>query len=259
MLNLNILILNGKGGFPTVIDNNLNLTKLMYVMKSIKNIARALAAGLLLSILLFLFVQAQEPESSINYSGVANMSSENIEQATFGAGCFWCVEAVFEEVKGIKSAVAGYAGGKLKNPSYQQVASGQTEHAEVARITYDPEIISYKQLLEIFWHTHNPTTKNKQGADVGPQYRSVIFYHNEEQKEIAEQSLKKTDQSGLWEDPIVTEIEPLSNYSEADNYHQDYYENNPNAGYCTVVIAPKLKKFRQEFPHLLKEEVKQTN
>lgn len=228
-------------------------------MKGNKNITRSLFVGVLLSLLLFLFVQAQEPESSTNYSGVSTMNSEEIEHATFGAGCFWCVEAVFEEVKGIKSAVAGYAGGEVRNPSYRQVASGQTEHAEVARITYDPEVITYKQLLEIFWHTHNPTTKNKQGADVGPQYRSVIFYHNEEQKKIAEQSLKKTDQSGLWEDPIVTEIEPLSNYSEAENYHQDYYANNPNAGYCTVVIAPKLKKFRQDFPHLLKDEVKQTN
>lgn len=184
------------------------------------------------------------------------MSSTTIEEATFGAGCFWCVEAVFEEVKGVKSAVAGYAGGELTNPSYRQVASGQTGHAEVARITFDPSVISYKQLLEVFWHTHNPTTKNRQGADVGPQYRSAIFYHNDKQKKIAEKSLKKTDESDLWEDSIVTEIEPLTNYSKADNYHQNYYENNPNAGYCQVVIAPKLKKFRKEFSHLLKEKVK---
>lgn len=186
------------------------------------------------------------------------MESSNLEEATFGAGCFWCVEAVFEEVKGVKSAVAGYAGGEIKDPTYQQVSSGSTGHAEVARITYDPSVVSYKQLLEVFWHTHNPTTKNRQGADVGPQYRSAIFYHNEEQKEIAEESLKKTDNSDLWEDPIVTEIVPLTNYSKAENYHQNYYENNPNAGYCTVVIAPKLKKFRKEFSHLLKEDVKQS-
>lgn len=185
------------------------------------------------------------------------MGSENIEKATFGAGCFWCVEAVFEEVKGVKSAVAGYAGGTLPNPSYKQVASGKTGHAEVARITFDPSVISYDQLLEVFWHTHDPTTKNRQGADVGPQYRSVIFYHSEEQKRIAEQSLQKTDESNLWADPIVTELQPLSNYSEAENYHQNYYENNPNAGYCTVVIAPKLKKFRKEFSHLLKNGVKE--
>ena len=185
------------------------------------------------------------------------MNSTSMEEATFGAGCFWCVEAVFEEVKGVKSAVAGYAGGEIANPTYRQVSSGQTGHAEVARITFDPSVISYEQLLEVFWHTHNPTTKNRQGADVGPQYRSAIFYHNEKQKEIAEKSLDKTDKSDLWEDPIVTEIEPLSNYSEAENYHQNYYENNPNAGYCQVVIAPKLKKFRKEFSHLLKDKVKE--
>lgn len=185
------------------------------------------------------------------------MNSTTMEEATFGAGCFWCVEAVFEEVKGVKSAVAGYAGGELSNPTYRQVASGQTDHAEVARITFDPSVISYEQLLEVFWHTHNPTTKNRQGPDVGPQYRSAIFYHNEEQKKVAEKSLEKTDDSELWEDPIVTEIEPLTNYSKAENYHQNYYENNPNAGYCQVVIAPKLKKFRKEFSHLLKEKVKE--
>ncbi len=186
------------------------------------------------------------------------MDSNKMEEATFGAGCFWCVEAVFEDVKGVESAVAGYAGGTISNPTYKQVSSGNTGHAEVARLTFDPSIISYEQLLEVFWHTHDPTTKNRQGADVGPQYRSVIFYHSEEQKKIAEQSLKKTDKSDLWEDPIVTEVEPLSNYSEAENYHQNYYENNPNAGYCTVVIAPKLKKFRKDFSHLLKNEVKQS-
>lgn len=176
-----------------------------------------------------------------------------LQEATFGAGCFWCVEAIFEEVKGVKSVVAGYAGGAEKNPTYRQVSSGTTGHAEVTRIVYDPSVVSYEQLLEVLWHTHNPTTKNRQGADVGPQYRSVIFYHTDEQKKIAEKSLKKTDQSDLWEDPIVTEIEPVTNYSKAENYHQNYYENNPNAGYCTVVIAPKLKKFRNEFSHMLKD------
>jgi len=197
--------------------------------------------------------QAQEPSNT-----TTDMASTNLEQATFGAGCFWCVEAVFAEVKGVKSAVAGYAGGEITNPSYRQVASGNTKHAEVARITYDPSVVSFDQLLEVFWHTHNPTTKNRQGADVGPQYRSAIFYHNEQQKKVAEESLKKTDTSGLWEDPIVTEISPLKNYSKADNYHQNYYENNPNAGYCSVVIAPKLKKFRKEFSHMLKDKVKKS-
>ena len=201
-----------------------------------------------------LFSAASVAQSNNNTD---TMSSNKMEEATFGAGCFWCVEAVFEEVKGVQSAIAGYAGGKLSDPSYQQVSSGQTGHAEVARITFNPSVISYEQLLEVFWHTHNPTTKNRQGADVGPQYRSAIFYHNERQKEIAEKSLQKTDKSDLWEDPIVTEITPLSNYSVAENYHQNYYENNPNAGYCQVVIAPKLKKFRKDFSHLLKDEVKE--
>ncbi|MCW9713516.1 peptide-methionine (S)-S-oxide reductase MsrA [Aliifodinibius salicampi] len=184
-----------------------------------------------------------------------NMSDQpNTEQATFGAGCFWCVEAIFEEVKGVKSVLAGYAGGEIEDPTYRQVSSGTTKHAEVTRIVFDPSVVTYEQLLEVFWHTHNPTTKNRQGADVGPQYRSVIFYHNEEQKQIAHKSMEKTDASDLWSDPIVTEIEPIKNYSKAENYHQNYYENNPNAGYCTVVIAPKLKKFRKEFSHLLKDK-----
>lgn len=184
-------------------------------------------------------------------------TSENIQRATFGAGCFWCVEAIFEEVEGVKSVVAGYAGGHVEDPTYREVSSGTTGHAEVTRIKYDPSVVSYNELLKVFWHTHNPTTKNRQGADVGPQYRSVIFYHNDEQKRIAEKSLKETDKSGLWEDPIVTEIEPISNYSRAENYHQNYYENNPNAGYCSVVIAPKLKKFRKEFSDMLKDKKKQ--
>lgn len=180
---------------------------------------------------------------------------QSLEQATFGAGCFWCVEAIFEELKGVETVEAGYAGGHVEDPSYKEVMKGNTGHAEVARLTFDSSIISYEQLLTVFWHTHNPTTKNRQGPDVGPQYRSVIFYHNEKQRKIAERSLKETDDSDLWEDPVVTEIEPISNYSKAENYHQDYYANNPNAGYCQVVIAPKLKKFRKEFSHLLKESV----
>lgn len=201
------------------------------------------------SILFFLSCgsKAQQNDSKKNL-----MDTEQLEQATFGAGCFWCVEAVFEEVKGVKSVEAGYAGGEVENPTYKQVSYGNSGHAEATRIVYDPSVISYEQLLEVFWHTHNPTTLNRQGADVGPQYRSVIFYHNEKQKEIAEKSKAKTGASGLWEDPIVTEITALKNYSTAENYHQNYYENNPNAGYCQVVIAPKLKKFRKEFSHLLK-------
>lgn len=206
---------------------------------------------LLISLFLLLSVnqsRGQQPNPTFN------MNTENLEQATFGAGCFWCVEAVFEELKGVKTVEAGYAGGEIENPTYRQVSYGNTGHAEVARIVYDPSVISFDQLLTVFWHTHNPTTLNRQGGDVGPQYRSAIFYHNDEQKRIAEKSLAETDASGLWDDPIVTEISPLKNYSTAENYHQDYYENNPNAGYCQVVIAPKLKKFRKEFSYLLKDE-----
>lgn len=183
-----------------------------------------------------------------------NSAVNDTETAVFGAGCFWCVEAIYERVSGVKSVESGYAGGHVENPTYREVTSGTTGHAEVARLEYDPNVISYEELLEVFWHTHNPTTKNRQGADVGPQYRSVIFYMNEEQKQIAEKSMKKTDASDLWADPIVTEIEPLINYSVAEDYHQNYYENNPNAGYCSIVIAPKIAKFKKDFPHLLSDK-----
>ena len=194
---------------------------------------------------------------SFNLTAQNKMNTEkNLEQATFGAGCFWCVEAIYERVKGVVDVESGYAGGFVKDPSYREVTSGQTGHAEVARLTFDPEVIDYETLLEVFWHTHDPTTLNRQGADVGPQYRSIIFYHNDEQRKIAEASMKRTDDSGLWKNPIVTQIEPIRNYSVAENYHQDYYENNPNAGYCSFVIAPKIKKFKKEFAHLLKDTEK---
>lgn len=186
----------------------------------------------------------------------AQQTEKNLEKATFGAGCFWCVEAIYELVKGIEHVESGYSGGHVEDPSYKEVTSGKTGHAEVARIHFNPDVISYEELLEVLWHTHNPTTLNRQGNDVGPQYRSVIFYHNEEQKRIAEKSLKKTDESDLWEDPIVTEIQPLENYYVAENYHQNYFENNPNAGYCSFVIAPKVKKFKKEFSYLLKDNPK---
>ncbi|MEX0720289.1 MAG: peptide-methionine (S)-S-oxide reductase MsrA [Balneolaceae bacterium] len=188
--------------------------------------------------------------SSLSLS--AQQTEKKLEEATFGAGCFWCVEAIYELVEGIEHVESGYSGGNVENPSYNEVTSGKTGHAEVARIRFNPDVISYEELLEVLWHTHNPTTLNRQGNDVGTQYRSVIFYHNEEQKEIAGKSLRKTEESGLWDDPIVTKIEPLENYYVAENYHQNYFENNPNAGYCSVVIAPKVKKFKKEFSHLLK-------
>ncbi len=182
-------------------------------------------------------------------------NQQDTEVAVFGAGCFWCVEAIYQRVKGVVAVESGYAGGNFKNPTYEQVVTGRTGHAEVARIEFDPAQISYEELLEVFWHTHDPTTLNRQGADVGTQYRSAIFYLTEDQKKIAEKSLKKTDASDLWENPIVTEITPLSNYSKAQDYHQNYFNNNPNAGYCMVVIAPKLAKFKKDFPHLLQESL----
>jgi len=188
-------------------------------------------------------------------SGSDFTNDSNTETAVFGAGCFWCVEAIYQRVTGVTDIESGYAGGHVQNPTYRQVTSGKTGHAEVIKLEYDPSVISYEELLEVFWHTHDPTTLNRQGADVGTQYRSAIFYLNEQQKETAEKSLKKTDASDLWDDPIVTEITPLSNYSTAEDYHQNYFNNNPNAGYCSIVIAPKLAKFKKDFPHLLQDPV----
>jgi peptide-methionine (S)-S-oxide reductase len=173
--------------------------------------------------------------------------TDQLEMTTLGGGCFWCVEAIYQDVKGVQSVVSGYAGGHVENPTYQAICTGRTGHAEVTQITFDPAVISFEDLLYIFWRTHDPTTLNRQGADVGPQYRSVIFYHTEEQKAIAEKSKAETDASGLWADPIVTEISPLDKFYPGEDYHQNYYKDNPNQGYCRMVIDPKVRKFRQAF------------
>jgi peptide-methionine (S)-S-oxide reductase len=167
----------------------------------------------------------------------------HLEKATLGAGCFWCVEAVFDRLDGVQSVVAGYAGGTKPNPTYQEVCTGRTGHAEVAQITFDPKKISYEHLLEVYWHAHDPTTMNQQGADVGTQYRSVIFYHDEKQKAAAERSKKEASKE--FSDPVVTDIQPLTHFYEAENYHQDYFKNNPNAPYCRFVIKPKLEKLEK--------------
>lgn len=172
--------------------------------------------------------------------------------ATFGSGCFWCTEAVFELVKGVVKVESGYSGGSVPNPTYEAVCTGLTGHAEVVRIYFDPEVTSYIELLEIFWRTHDPTTLNRQGADVGTQYRSVIFYHNEDQKRLAEEYKQKLDDAGIWNDPIVTEISPFKKFYIAENYHQNYYENNPYQGYCSFVITPKIEKFKKVFADKLK-------
>jgi len=181
------------------------------------------------------------------------MENVKLDTATFGAGCFWCVEAVFQQMKGVEKVESGYAGGFVENPTYKQVCGGNTGHAEVARIWFDPSIISYETLLTIFWHSHDPTTLNRQGADEGTQYRSVIFYHNEVQKNAAILSKSQTDSSGLWPNPIVTEISKVPTYYPAEDYHQNYLNNNPNQPYCSAVVGPKVQKVRKEFKHLLKE------
>lgn len=175
--------------------------------------------------------------------------------ATLGGGCFWCLEAIYQDVEGVHQIVSGYAGGQVKNPSYQAVSAGTTGHAEVVQISYDPDLISYENILFIFWRIHDPTTLNRQGADVGTQYRSIILTHDETQKKIAEKSLKETDASDLWSDPIVTEVAPLSDFYRAEDYHQNYYNNNANQPYCRFVIDPKVRKFRKAFTGRLKTAV----
>ena len=179
--------------------------------------------------------------------------SDNVEIATLGAGCFWCVEAVFQDVKGGHKVESGYTGGQTENPTYKQICTGTTGHAEVTQITFDPSVISFEDILMIFWHTHDPTTLNRQGNDAGTQYRSSIFYHNEQQKEIAEKSLAETEASDLWPNPIVTEIAALDVYYPAEDYHQNYFNENPNQPYCMMVVNPKVQKFRKSFGEWLKK------
>ena len=175
-----------------------------------------------------------------------------VETATLGGGCFWCVEAVFEEVKGVLAVESGYTGGKTENPTYKDICTGTTGHAEVCQIKFDPSVITFKDILEVFFKTHDPTTLNRQGNDKGTQYRSVIYHHSKEQKELAEKIKKELNEAGAFKDPIVTEISPLGKYYKAEDYHQDYFKNNPGQGYCAFVIAPKMDKFRKVFKDKLK-------
>jgi peptide-methionine (S)-S-oxide reductase len=174
------------------------------------------------------------------------MTNEQTEVATLGAGCFWCVDTLFRELRGVKSVVSGYAGGTRANPTYEQVCTGATGHAEVIQITFDPKQISYRDLLDVFFTVHDPTTLNRQGADVGTQYRSAIFAHTPEQRKIAEQTIAEISAQKLWDDPIVTQVVDATEFYPAEEYHQDYYTNNPNQGYCRMVIAPKVAKFRSK-------------
>jgi peptide-methionine (S)-S-oxide reductase len=183
------------------------------------------------------------------------MSNENLnpETITLGAGCFWCVEAVFQQLDGVVLVESGYSGGKTENPTYKQICGGNTGHAEVIQIKFNRDKISLKEILDVFWRVHDPTTLNRQGNDEGTQYRSAIFYHNPEQKQVAELSKSEANKAGLWENPIVTEISPFTKFYKAEDYHQNYYNDNPFQPYCSFVISPKVKKFKKEFQDKLKK------
>jgi peptide-methionine (S)-S-oxide reductase len=176
-----------------------------------------------------------------------NKGSATREVATLAGGCFWCLDAVFRDLRGVEKVESGYAGGTTADPSYEQVCSGRTGHAEVVQVTFDPAIISFRELLGVFFTIHDPTTLNRQGGDVGTQYRSAIFYHSPEQRTTAEQVIRELQSEGLWDDPVVTELTPFTNYYRAENYHQDYFNRNPYQGYCAAVIAPKVAKFRSKY------------
>ena len=180
--------------------------------------------------------------------------SNKFETATLANGCFWCSEAILKRLKGVKSVISGYSGGIVKNPSYDQVCAGKTGHAESIQIEFDPKVIPFERILEVFWHTHDPTTLNRQGNDVGTQYRSAIFYHNQKQKEIAEKSKNELEKEGIYHVPIVTEITPFSDFYEAEDYHKNYYDNNQDAPYCNFIIDPKVRKLLLKYRNDVKEE-----
>jgi peptide-methionine (S)-S-oxide reductase len=178
---------------------------------------------------------------------------DKTEMATLGGGCFWCIEAAFNEIRGVTNIESGYAGGELASPTYEQVCTGTTGHAEVIQVTFDPDIISFREILEIFFTAHDPTTLNRQGADVGNQYRSVIFHHNEKQKEFAEQIIAELNAAKIWDNPLVTQVEPFKNFYKAEEYHRKYFDRHPEAAYCRIVIAPKIAKLRKKYREKLKK------
>ncbi len=177
---------------------------------------------------------------------------KKLEKATLAGGCFWCLEAIYKKVNGVLEVISGYSGGEQKNPSYQQVCTGMTGHAEAVQITFSPDIISYGRILEIFWSIHNPTTIDRQGHDIGSQYRSAIFYHDERQKDIAENSKKDLQDAGIWPAPVVTEILPLQEFYPAEEYHKDYFRNHPENSYCQMIVLPKVEKFKKVFEKYIK-------
>ncbi len=182
------------------------------------------------------------------------MNTNSQEVATLGGGCFWCLEAVYDNLQGVTDVVSGYSGGKMAHPSYNLVCTGLTGHAEVVQVTFDPQQISFKEILEVFFSIHDPTTRNRQGADIGPQYRSAIFYHSPEQKEAAEQVIRELTEAQVWGKPIVTEVTPFQAFYPAEEYHQEYFAKHPDQGYCQMVIAPKVAKFRKKYLSRLKEK-----
>ena len=181
------------------------------------------------------------------------MENNILETATLAAGCFWCVEAVFDDLKGVTDVVSGYSGGHRENPTYREVCSETTGHAEVIQIKFDPEVISFKEILQVFFSVHDPTTLNRQGNDIGTSYRSAIFYHSDEQRRIAEEVIREVTEAGIYDDPIVTEVTPFDKFWAAEGYHQEYFANNPNQPYCAAVVAPKVAKFRKTFVDRLKK------
>jgi len=233
-------------------------SKLLYVQ--LRNFIKTGTMRMVMSLLVLgmsLVSCAQQPatktkkmDTKINYAGIQT------DTATLGEGCFWCTEAFFQRLDGVLEVISGYGGGFVENPTYEQVCDKNTGHVELARIVFDPKKISYDELLEVFWKTHDPTTPNQQGNDIGPQYRSVVYYHNDVQKEKAEKYKALLDKSGAWDAPIVTTIEPFKNFYPAENYHQNYYNDNPNQGYCRFVIRPKLEKFEKVFKEKLKKREK---
>jgi peptide-methionine (S)-S-oxide reductase len=222
--------------YATIVKTICQAKWLKYCMKTIS-----------ISIILLLGVVMTYAQAS------TKKTMKETEIATLGSGCFWCTEAFFLRVKGIESVVSGYSGGKVKNPTYREVCSGLTGHAEVIQVKFDPALITYSEVLEIFWNTHDPTTLNKQGADEGTQYRSVVFYHSEAQKQTAEDYKKQLEKSGVYKNPIVTEISPFTIFYPAEDYHQNYYALNPNQGYCQYVIRPKIEKFNKQYAAKLKK------
>lgn len=196
---------------------------------------------------------AQNQSSTMNTANLNSMTNSKTDTVTFGAGCFWCVEAVFQQLDGVLKVTSGYSGGHVANPTYEQVCSKTTGHVEVCQVIYDPNKITFDELLQVFWKTHDPTTINQQGNDRGPQYRSVIFYHDDEQKKLSEEYKNELNKSGAWPNPIVTTIEPLKNFYVAEDYHQNYYNANSDQMYCRYVIQPKLEKFEKVFKDKLKK------